>query len=271
VTAGSVEGVAAHSGATVRVHLHRCEGGIVFRREGETIPADVAFVVATPRCTVLGHGALTVAMVEHLLAALRVAGFWSGVLVAVDGPELPILDGSAAPWAPAVASLGSPPPAPEPLRLERSLRFSHGRSTIEARPGPEGLEVEIAFDHPAIGAQAWAGPAERYAELLAARTFVLEADLEALRARGLARGAAPGRGILFDVHGPTEPLRSPDEPVRHKALDAVGDFSLLGRPLAATVRIDHGSHEAHVRFMRQLRHCCTATTDPASARRPRQE
>jgi UDP-3-O-[3-hydroxymyristoyl] N-acetylglucosamine deacetylase len=247
-----VSGVGIHSGAAANVRLHRSEGSLRLRSAGVIVPARVAHVVATPRCTVLGADGVTVATVEHLLAALVAAGFWSGVLIEVDGPELPILDGSAAPWGEAIAALGAPPETPPPLVLHAPLRHHDGAALIEARPGDPALEVRIDFAHPAIGVQTWRGPPARYGELLAARTFALETDLHQAQARGFARGAAPGRGIVFGAQGPDTPLRAPDEPVRHKALDAVGDLSLLGRPLAAHVRIARGSHTAHVSFMRRL-------------------
>jgi UDP-3-O-[3-hydroxymyristoyl] N-acetylglucosamine deacetylase len=247
-----VSGVGIHSGAAANVRLHRSEGSLRLRSAGVIVPARVAHVVATPRCTVLGADGVTVATVEHLLAALVAAGFWSGVLIEVEGPELPILDGSAAPWGEAIAALGAAPEAPPPLVLHAPLRHRDGASLIEARPGDAALEVSIEFPHEAIGAQTWRGTPERYGELLAARTFALEADLRGAQAGGFALGAAPGRGIVFGTQGPDTPLRAPDEPVRHKALDAVGDLALLGRPLAARLRIERGSHTAHVSFMRRL-------------------
>jgi UDP-3-O-[3-hydroxymyristoyl] N-acetylglucosamine deacetylase len=249
----TVRGVGVHSGAEVRVRLHRADGGLAFHLRGTVVPADVDHVVATPRCVVLGQGGTTVAMVEHLLAALAATGFWSGVAIEVDGPELPILDGSAAPWLDAIAALGPPPPLPPALSVPDGIVVRHEGATVEALPGGAGLDVSVHYEHPAVGPQAWSGGPERYRDLLDARTFAFRNELEALWARGLARGAAPGRGIVFMAHGPDAPLRSADEPVRHKALDALGDLTLLGRPLDAVVRIDRGSHAAHVTFMRHLR------------------
>jgi UDP-3-O-[3-hydroxymyristoyl] N-acetylglucosamine deacetylase len=262
VSAGTVTGVGVHSGALVRVRLHRHEGPLAFRLGRTVVAADVEHVVATPRCTVLGADGATVAMVEHLLAALCVAGYWSGVLIEVDGPELPILDGSAAPWCEPIADLGAPPPLPAALELPREVVVVHGGSTLAARPGAARIEVTVEYEAP-IGSQAWSGTTERFVDLLDARTFAFRHELEALWERGLARGAAPGRGIVFASEGPEAPLRSVDEPVRHKALDAIGDLALLGRPLGADLRIDRGSHAAHVSFMRHLR-----TLPPTSMHAP---
>jgi UDP-3-O-[3-hydroxymyristoyl] N-acetylglucosamine deacetylase len=234
------------------VRLHRADGPVRFRTAAGTVAAHVDQVVATDHCTVLGSGAVRVATVEHLLAALRVAGFWSGVVVEVDADELPILDGSAAPWVAAVAELGAPPAAPEPLRPIAPWRWSGGDASVAIDPGPERLEVDVAFPHPAIGTQRWSGGPDRYPEVLPARTFAFAEDLERLRAGGLLKGADAGSGILFGHDGPHVPLRFANEPVRHKALDALGDLALIGRSIAGTVRVQRGSHRAHVTAMRHL-------------------
>ncbi len=236
--------------------LHREAGPLRFRVRGATIVADVAHVVDTDRCTVLGADGTRVAVVEHLLAACHALGFWSQLLIEVDGDELPILDGSAAPWGEALDALGVPPPAPAPWSVERVVGWrsgaGRGASTVDIAPGGTALEVSIAFDHPAIGNQRWLGAPTDFRDLLPARTFGFAHELAALQARGLAEGAQPGRGILFLDDGASVPLRAPDEPVRHKALDAIGDFVLLGRPLRGRVTIHRGSHRAHVAAMRQF-------------------
>lgn len=236
--------------------LHRDPGPLRFRAGAATFAADVAHVVDTERCTVLGAGGARVAVVEHLLAACHALGFWSGLVIEVDGDELPILDGSAAPWFEALSALGPPPPAPAPWPIARAVRWRSGpharASEVDMAPGEPLLEVSIDFEHPAIGRQRWRGGPADYAALLPARTFGFARELVALQARGLAEGARPGSGILFTDDGTSDPLRSPDEPVRHKALDALGDLALLGRPLAGRVRIHRGSHRAHLDAMRHF-------------------
>jgi UDP-3-O-[3-hydroxymyristoyl] N-acetylglucosamine deacetylase len=131
-------------------------------------------------------------------------------------------------------------------------------------PGPEHLEVDVAFDHPAIGAQRWEGAPDGYAEVLSARTFAFADALERLRAGGLLKGADAGSGILFGADGPHVPLRFANEPARHKALDALGDFALIGRSIAARVRVHRGSHRAHLTAMRHLLATTPSpTSDPA--------
>ncbi len=253
MSARGVEGVGIHSGRRGRVRLHRDDGRLRFRLGRHEVPADADAVVSTKRCTALGADGACVATVEHLLAALRVAGFWTGVVVEVEGPELPILDGSAGPWRDAVAGLGEPPPTPVPWRPSAALHFRHGPTRVRLEPGAERLTASIAYAHRAIGAQRWSGAPECFDGLLDARTFATRGEVEALRAAGGLLGAAEGRGIVFDDDGPAAPLRWPDEPVRHKALDALGDLVLFGRPLAGDLSIERGSHAAHVAFMLMLR------------------
>lgn len=257
----TVVGVGVHGGRNSRVRLHRDRGPIRFLRAGIAIPARVAQVVATDRCTVLGRDGARVAVVEHVLAACHALGVWSDLVVEVDGDELPILDGSAAPWAEALTAWGPPPPPPTPWAATGHIRWRDGATEVSWDAGASALEVSIEFDHAAIGAQRWVGGPNAFADLLPARTFATADELAALQGRGLAAGARPGSGILFGDDGPSEPLRSPDEPVRHKALDALGDLALLGRPLAGRLRVHRGSHRTHVGFMRHLLATTTAQED----------
>jgi UDP-3-O-[3-hydroxymyristoyl] N-acetylglucosamine deacetylase len=244
--------VGIHSGRQARVHLHRSEGALCFRVGGRLIPARVHAVADTSRCTILAAESVRIAVVEHLLAACHALGFWSGLTVEVDGDELPILDGSSLAWVEALQQLPPPPPAPAPLQLTQPLHFEAGATRISFIPGPTGFDVGVDFPHPAIGAQRWSGGPNAYQDLMSARTFGFAHELAALRAAGLAQGASLQNGILFTDAGPAVALRWPDEPVRHKALDALGDFALLGAPVAATVRIERGSHRAHVAAMQLL-------------------
>lgn len=250
--AKTVTGVGVHSGVTCSVRLHRAEGPLRFRRAGTLVDAHVSRVASTDRAVTLSADGERVSLVEHLLAALRISGFYQGVVIEASAEELPILDGSARPWLEAIAELGEPPPAPSALVPSAALKVTRGASSARVEPGPEQLSCHIDFEHPAIGRQRWSGEPRSYPELLAARTFGLLAEAEALVGRGLARGASLEHAIVFGDDGPLRPLRFEDEPVRHKALDALGDLALLGRPLGATLQIERGSHALHHALMLAL-------------------
>lgn len=247
-----ISGHGLHTGAPSWVRLYREAGTVRFRRGGATIPAHVDFVVDTRRSTTLGTAGGRVATVEHLLAALYASGWWEGLVIEVSADELPILDGSAAPWLELLGDLGPPPPPPQGLVVENAFSLRHAHSTLRVHPGPARLCAEIHFAHPAIGKQRWCGGPQRFGELLEARTFGFLSDLEALRAQGLATAASLQNAIVYGSEGPLSPLRFPDEPVRHKALDALGDLYLLGRPLLGCVEVIRGSHSAHVAFAQAL-------------------
>lgn len=256
----TVVGTGLHSGVTSRVRFFRDDrddkddrGTIRFRRAGREVRAGLEQVVATPRCTVLGADGVRVALVEHLLAALHIAGWWRALVIEVDADELPVLDGSAGPWLAALAELGAPPATPEPLMVEKTLRYQDGTSMVGLEPGPTHLCAEIDFPHPSVGEQRWCGAPERYTELAEARTFGFLAEVEQLRQQGLIAGAGLENAIVFGDAGPLRPLRYPDEPVRHKALDFLGDSFLLGRPIAGRISVVRGSHRLHVAALRHLR------------------
>lgn len=247
-----LSGYGLHSGEDCTVYIHQDEGSVRFKRGSTFIPAQLEAVVATPRCTVLGQGKERVAMVEHLLAALYATNWWTGLLIEVTGPELPILDGSAAPWLEHLNALGEPPPRPEGLFITQDFEYKNAESCIRLEAGEEQLTVSIDFEHPAIGQQRWSGKPETYKSLLSARTFGFLKELESLQEAGLASKASLENAIVFDTSGAMQSLRCPDEPVRHKALDALGDFFLLGRPLQGSLYVHRGSHQTHINFLQAL-------------------
>lgn len=245
-------GIGLHSGAPCLVRLHHEAGPVRFLRVREEIPAQLDYVVETTRSTTLARNGYRVATVEHLLAALRAMGWWQDVLIEVSADEMPILDGSAEPWVEAIAALGRPPVAPAGYLVTAPFSLEVAGAKMAVTPGSEELSAQINFAHAAIGEQAWQGGPEGYRELLSARTFGFLSELEKLREHGLATAASLDNAIVYGANGPLSPLRAPDEPVRHKALDALGDFYLLGRPLLGRLRIERGSHQAHVAFARAL-------------------
>lgn len=249
----SLSGIGVHSGAASTVRLTRSEGPVSFRRAGQLIPASARSIVSTNRTTVLGAGSARVAMVEHLLAALHIRGWWSGLLIEVTADELPVLDGSALAWLETLDQLGAPPPAPEPLVPGSEITVRTADSSASWAPGPDLLDVSIRFSHPLIGSQRWQGGRAEWVQLAGARTFGFMKDLQALRASGLALGADAGNCLVYTDEGTVQPVRGADEPVRHKALDALGDLFLVGRPLAGVVRVACGSHGLHARLVQEVR------------------
>ncbi len=258
--AATLSGVGVHGGRPATVHLHRRPGPVAFLVTGTAVPATLDAVADARGRTVLAADGVHVATVEHLLAALHVAGIWSDLLVEVDGDELPILDGSAGPWRDALADLAAPAPFPKPpaplAPPAEGVAVATGDAHARLTPGPTSLDVTIHYDHPAVGTQAWAGGVDAWGALLDARTFGFAADADALRAAGLAAGASPANAIVFGDDAPPV-LRRPDEPVRHKALDALGDLYLLGRPFAGRLRVTRGGHALHHALARALARATT--------------
>ncbi|MBK8480205.1 MAG: UDP-3-O-acyl-N-acetylglucosamine deacetylase [Proteobacteria bacterium] len=251
-------GLGLHGAAPVRAWVEparRPGAGILVRRLDRQplreLPAT--FEHATPALaqTRLGSADHGVATIEHLLSALCGYGVWDAV-ICVDGPELPILDGSSSVWAAALVEACAPEPFPRAglsWSVARPWQDQPGRSRLRLTPAPVGrICCELDHAHPAIGRQqaAWSvGDAAGYlAEIAAARTFGFAADAEALRQRGLARGAGLHCVLVFDERGILNPEgeRLVGEPARHKLLDAIGDLGLLGGPLRGKVELSGSSH-----------------------------
>ncbi|MBI3962909.1 MAG: UDP-3-O-[3-hydroxymyristoyl] N-acetylglucosamine deacetylase [Deinococcus sp.] len=222
-----ISGVGLHTGALVRCRLHPepVGHGVVFRTSAGAVPARWQYVADTARCVRLAQGAAQVATVEHLLAAVAVLGAWD-LTVELEGPELPILDGSAQEWAQALSTAGAPG-SRRYLVLKQPVWCNQGRSWVIAVPAQEfSVAATIQFEHPAVGTQVWAGSDLKV--VLDARTFGFTWEYEKLRQQGLANGASLSNVLVFDDVSPLTPPRGADEPVRHKALDLVGDLALLG-------------------------------------------
>lgn len=263
-------GVGLHSGRRVSLVLRPAPAGagIVFRRTdiGADIPARWDLVTDTRLCTVLSlpdRPEASVGTVEHVMAALFGCGIDDAV-VELDGPELPILDGSAAPFAfllDCAGSIAQPgAPAAETVIVRRTVRVSRGPAWAELRPSPTaglGLSLRIAFDAPAIGEQALSlhlGEEDFRAGLASARTFTLARDVDALRAAGLARGGSLENAVVVDGAQVLNPagLRMPDEFVRHKVLDAVGDLALAGARLQGRFVGFRSGHQINNLLVRAL-------------------
>ncbi len=256
----AVSGVGVHSGLPVTLSLHPADDdtGIVFQRVGidgsieREIRADVRAVTATEFATVLGDASGPLcSTAEHLLAALRGLNV-DNVLVEIDGPEVPIMDGSAAPFVEALDQAGLTARALPRRYIEvlKPVRVARGDAFGELRPYGHGfrVEAEIDFDHPLIGQQAVAldiTPDTFRREIARARTFGFMKDVARLWSAGFALGASFDNTLVITEDRVLNPegLRFADEFVRHKVLDALGDLALAGHPLLAAYRTVRGGHK----------------------------
>jgi UDP-3-O-[3-hydroxymyristoyl] N-acetylglucosamine deacetylase len=257
------EGVGLHSGLMARLRIlpAAAGAGIVFVRTdrgGAEIPASWRLLNGTSLATALSRGAVTVATVEHVLSALHGLGI-DNARIEIDGPEVPILDGSAAPFVTLIRDAGIRA-LDRPRRflmLNRPVRVRDGGKVILALPANDlRATYAIDFPHPAIGYQAVDGTIDErtYADSIApARTFCLLRDVEAMRRAGLARGGSLENAVVVGDQGVLNgALRLPDEFVRHKVLDLVGDLALLGAPVRAHVLAFKGGHRLHAALVRRI-------------------
>lgn len=238
--------------------------GIVFLRVDLSPPAAVAGVVGAVaeahHRTRLVAGRASVHLVEHAMSALAGVGV-DNCVVAVTAEELPGLDGSSRPFVEAIDAAGTVTQAAlvDPLVVERATRVGDASNWIEAGPPRSaGLSIEYVLDYGPgpIGRQELSmqvTPATYRSEIAAARTFLSLDDAARLRDAGLGLSVSPGDLVLFGPEGPVgTSLRWPDECVRHKILDAVGDLALLGRPLHAHVRAHRSGHALNAALVRAL-------------------
>jgi len=256
----AISGVGVHSGLPVTLTLYPADddAGIVFQRvrpDGSIereVRADVRAVTATEFATVLGDakGPLC-STAEHLLAALRGLNV-DNVLIEIDGPEVPIMDGSAAPFVEAIDQAGLTARA-QPRRyieVAKPVHVIKDGAIGELTPYDHGfrVEAEIKFDHPLIGKQALAldiEPKSFRREIARARTFGFMKDVAKLWSAGFAHGASFDNTLVVTENRVLNPdgLRFADEFVRHKVLDAIGDLALAGLPLLACYRTIRGGHK----------------------------
>ena len=264
-----LKGAGVHSNAPVRLVLHPAEAnnGVTFLRTGlsggreRIIEAVWSNVSMTELCTVIGDPAdASVSTVEHLLAAFSALGV-DNVMVEIDGPEVPIMDGSSADFVAAIRKVGiEEMSAPRRyLKILKTVRVDQGRAFSELRPSEKGfrLEVEIDFAAGLIGRQKKTVDLDGRIferDLARARTFGFLRDVERLWKAGFALGASLDNTVALDDERVLNPegLRWPDEFVRHKTLDAVGDLALAGSPIIGTYRSFCGGHKMNVAVLAAL-------------------
>jgi len=262
-----LQGKGVHSGAPVSVTLHPAgpNTGLKFlvNKRGRIIaeiPGEVGYVKNLTLCTVIGDDSgVSVGTVEHLLAALRGLSV-DNCYIEIDSKEVPIMDGSAAPFVEAIDQAGIRE-LPEPrkyIKVLKPIRVEEGASWGELTPHSGfHLDIEINFDTPLIGQQRLAfdiNPGVFRHELSIARTFGFMHDVEKLWKAGLALGASLDNTIAIgeDRILNREGLRCPMEFVRHKMLDAVGDLALSGYPLLGAYRSVRGGHRLNASVLKAL-------------------
>jgi UDP-3-O-[3-hydroxymyristoyl] N-acetylglucosamine deacetylase len=263
----SLTGTGVHSGAPVSITLCPADGDTGLRflisngdADGIEIAADQQWVTGVTLCTVLGDGnGASVATVEHVLAALRGLGV-DNALIEIDSAEVPIMDGSAAPFVEAIDEVGlTELEAPRRfLKVLKSVRVEDGGAIGELSPhNGFKIDVEIDFETPLIGTQKIeidVNPGSFRRDLARARTFGFMRDVERLWAAGLALGASLENTVAIgdDRIINREGLRFADEFVRHKALDAVGDLTLAGAPILGAFRSCRGGHRLNALVLKAL-------------------
>lgn len=265
----SLEGIGVHSGRDVKLTIHPAEvnSGITFLRTrcpdgGEHfIEANHRFVSATELCTVIGKGQeFGVSTIEHVMAALSALAIDNAV-VEIDGFEVPILDGSSAPFVEAIDQVGVVvQKAPRRfIKVLKPVRISHGKGFAELLPQEEGfsLDVEIDFETSVIGRQRKVitlGADIFRKEICRARTFGFVRDVEHLWKLGFALGSSLENSVAIgdnEILNP-EGLRYEDEFVCHKMLDAIGDLALSGLPLIGAYRSYCGGHKMNFSVLAAL-------------------
>lgn len=265
----TLTGIGVHSGTPASICLKpsSVNSGIVFLRKGladapdQLIHAKHTKVSATELCTVIGDtSSASVATIEHLMSACAGLGI-DNVLVEIDGPEMPIMDGSAAEFVAAIEATGvvTLSAARRYLKVLRPVRVENGRAFAELVPSEEGfrLDVEIDFDTTVIGRQRKVFDLEPTAyarEISRARTFGFMRDVEQLWKAGFALGASLDNTVAIGDDKVINPegLRYADEFVRHKVLDAIGDLALAGYPIQGEFRSYCGGHRLNVRILEAL-------------------
>jgi len=261
-----VEGLGIHSGKPARLSIGPAapDAGVSFLRTdlaaAAAIPARAERVSDTRLATVLAGGdGATVSTVEHLMAALAGLGV-DNARIEIDGPELPILEGAAAGFVEAIERAGlAAQPAPRRwLKVIAPVEVIQPGKRVALSPASRlELSVEIVFEASAIGRQRidlCVDPASFRSEIAAAKTFGFIAEVELLRAAGLGRGASLENTVVVDGAQVLNPqiLARPDDFVRHKALDALGDLALAGRPILGRYEGYCAGHALNNQLVRAL-------------------
>jgi UDP-3-O-[3-hydroxymyristoyl] N-acetylglucosamine deacetylase len=247
-------GIGLHKGESIRLRIEPldADSGIIFYRRdlGRSIPLSPDAVIDTRMATVIGSPDGYISTIEHFLSALYAYGI-DNLRIVLEGNEMPIMDGSAISFCllleeAGIRSLGTPKKF---LKIRRPVEVREGKKFVRLEPVENGIifDFEIDFDHPAIGRQRFSfdfGLAAYLEEIARARTFGFARDIQYLQSQNLALGASLKNAIGLDEHKVLNPegLRYPDEFVRHKILDAMGDMMVTGYNILGSYRSFAGSH-----------------------------
>jgi len=270
-----VAGVGLHTGCDVSLELKPApvNNGIIFRRvdlQGFQIEAQRKWVSRVVLATTLMKRGVMLSTVEHLLSAIYGSGI-DNLYIDIDSLEVPILDGSALPFVEILkdAGLEEQDAEREVLVVEKPIRLDENGKFIAIEPCSSfRISYEIEFDHPAIGRQRLdleMSPENYASEIAIARTFGFYAEVEELLKKGLIRGGSFDNAVVLGDEGVMNgDLRVPDEFVRHKVLDLIGDISLCGLPLIGHVKAYKAGHSLHTNLATEI------TRNPSSVRKARE-
>jgi UDP-3-O-[3-hydroxymyristoyl] N-acetylglucosamine deacetylase len=257
-------GIGLHSGCPVNMVLRPAPPGtgVVFRRtdlDGFPVEANAAHIANVSYATTLMKRGVMISTVEHVLSALYALGVDNAV-IDVDNLEVPILDGSAHPYVEQImeAGLNSQDAPRQVLRIRQEVHHTLGDKTISARPA-DGFRVSygIHFDHPVIGRQEMTYQLALDGfrrEVAPCRTFGFLKEISALKENGLIKGGSLDNAVVLSDTAVLNPegLRYPDEFIRHKVLDFLGDISLLGHPVLGDFQVFKGGHGLHAALVRHI-------------------
>lgn len=259
----SFSGIGLHTGryATVRLKPAARDTGVVFYRvdKGALIRANVASVIDTAFATTIGFDNIKIRTVEHLMSALAGLGI-DNILIEIDGPEVPILDGSATELVGIILDAGIAKQAKSKtfIQILKPIIYEDAHSRVVALPyDGRRISYYISFNHAYLRHQELTVDIDEAAfakEIAPARTFGFLNDVEALKANGLARGGSLDNAVIVGEEGVLNKsgLRFHDEFVRHKILDSIGDLSLIGHPIQGHLILEKSGHTANTRFLKKL-------------------
>lgn len=257
------DGIGLHTGKYARVTLKpapRDEGITFIRTDREAVmKAHVGSVIDTAFATTIGHNGVKIRTVEHLLSALAGLGI-DNITIEIQGPEIPILDGSSTELISIILKAGIAKQGKKRpfLRIKKAFIFEDGHARIAALPyNGTRITYSIFFHHYGFGEQRMSLDLneESFArEIAPARTFGFLKDIEYLRTNGLAKGGSLDNAIILSDNGilNSSGLRFKDEFVRHKVLDFIGDFSLIGFPIWGHIVASRSGHSSNVKFLKKV-------------------